>query len=66
MSLTQRQKQILLIISKAKAPPSIRAFCEEVGASNPMSVQADLTILYEKGYISRDRRLKRRLGFTTA
>jgi hypothetical protein len=40
MSLTQRQKQILLIISKAKAPPSIRAFCEEVGASNPMSVLA--------------------------
>ncbi len=66
MSLTQRQKQILLIISKAKETPSIRTFCEGIGASNPMSIQADLTALYEKGYISRDRRLKRRLGFTTA
>ncbi|HUE70567.1 MAG TPA: hypothetical protein VMP01_06725 [Pirellulaceae bacterium] len=65
MSLTQRQKQILLIISKLKQPPSIRTLCEGVGASNPMSIQTDLTALYEKGYISRDRRLKRRIGSTT-
>jgi SOS-response transcriptional repressor LexA len=64
MTLTQRQKQILQIISQAKQPPSIRTFCDAIGASNPMSVQADLTALYEKGYISRDRRLKRPLRFT--
>lgn len=65
MPLTPRQKQILQILGKEKQPPSIRTLCEGVGASNPMSIQTDLTALYEMGYISRDRRLKRRLRAAT-
>lgn len=59
-TLTPRQKKILQLLSSSTKRPSIRDLAEQVGASNPMSIQSDLTALYERGYISKDRRLKRR------
>jgi hypothetical protein len=60
-TLTPRQKKILELLGNSEKRPSIRDLAEQLGASNPMSIQSDLTSLYDRGYISKDRRLKRRI-----
>jgi DNA-binding IclR family transcriptional regulator len=57
--LTPRQKLILTVLGEPGPRPSIRDLCQRLGASNPMSAQNDLSLLYERGFISKDRRLKR-------
>lgn len=56
--LTQRQRQILNLISSTVAdkgyPPTVREICRGVGLRSPSTVHSHLAGLEEKGYIRRD------------
>jgi len=57
-ALTDRQRQILLVIEQAMQdrgyPPSVREICEAVGLNSPATVHNHLSTLQEKGFIRRD------------
>jgi repressor LexA len=57
-ALTERQRQILLVIEQAMQdrgyPPSVREICEAVGLNSPATVHNHLSTLQEKGFIRRD------------
>ena len=57
-ALTDRQRQILLVIEQAMQdrgyPPSVREICEAVGLNSPATVHNHLSMLQEKGFIRRD------------
>ncbi len=58
VALTERQRQILLVIEQAMQdrgyPPSVREICEAVGLNSPATVHNHLSTLQEKGFIRRD------------
>ncbi len=57
-ALTERQRQILLVIEQAMQdrgyPPSVREICEAVGLNSPATVHTHLKTLQEMGFIRRD------------
>ena len=57
-ALTDRQRQILLVIEQAMQdrgyPPSVREICEAVGLNSPSTVHTHLKALQEMGFIRRD------------
>ncbi len=57
-ALTDRQRQILLVIEQAMQdrgyPPSVREICEAVGLSSPATVHNHLKALQDMGFIRRD------------
>lgn len=57
-ALTDRQRQILLVIEQAMQdrgyPPSVREICEAVGLNSPATVHNHLKALQEMGFIRRD------------
>ena len=57
-ALTDRQRQILLVIEQAMQdrgyPPSVREICEAVGLNSPATVHTHLKALQEMGFIRRD------------
>ena len=57
-ALTDRQRQILLVIEQAMQdrgyPPSVREICEAVGLNSPATVHTHLKTLQEMGFIRRD------------
>ncbi|MSZ56666.1 MAG: repressor LexA, partial [Actinobacteria bacterium] len=57
-ALTDRQRQILLVIEQAMQdrgyPPSVREICEAVGLNSPATVHNHLKALQDMGFIRRD------------